>query len=255
MKKASAGSASPSTIDSGDGRVEKLSRTRRVIATRMVESLQTSAQLTTVVEVDISRIAHLRDENKAAFLLRTGRKLSFMPFLVKAALQALGANPVINASLNDLVTEATYHRACHLGIAVKGPKGLMVPVIRHADRLSITGLAEAIAVMAEKVRNGRIGLDDLVGGTYTVTNTGSRGALFDTPIINQPQSAILGAGTVFERLVPRRDNDGNLQIRVAHMVYLSLSYDYRIVDGADAARYLSDVRTTLEHGYSSSELH
>ncbi|OZD60765.1 dihydrolipoyllysine succinyltransferase [Rhodococcus sp. 06-1059B-a] len=235
-------------------RVEKLPRIRRTIAARMVESLQTAAQLTTVVEIDLSAIAQLRNEHKAAFFDRTGHKLSYLPFFAKAAIEALSANEVINSSLNTDVTEVTYHRACHLGMAVDSEKGLMVPVLRDADTLTIAGLAQGIATAADRVRTGKIGPDELTGGTFTITNTGSRGALFDTPIINQPQSAILGTGTVVERLTPSHDPDGNLTITVKPYVYLALSYDHRIVDGADAARYLSDVKQRLEEGYTSTDL-
>jgi 2-oxoglutarate dehydrogenase E2 component (dihydrolipoamide succinyltransferase) len=246
---------SPDSNDAnGNADRVKLTRIRRRIATRMVESLHIAAQLTTVVEVDISAIARLRRENKDAFERRTGRKLSYLPFFIKAAIEALHEIPVVNSSLDADVTTVTYHRACHLGIAVDSPKGLMVPVLRDAQNLSITGLADAIAGAADRVRNGTIGADELSGGTFTVTNTGSRGALFDTPIINQPQSAILGTGTVVERLVPAYDASGNLTISVAPSVHLSLSYDHRIVDGADAARYLGDVKQRLEEGYTTDAL-
>lgn len=241
-------------VDAASDRVEKLPRIRRTIAARMVESLQTAAQLTTVVEVDIARIAGLRREHKASFEQRTGHKLSYLPFLTKAALEALADNPVVNSSLNADVTEVTYYRTCHLGMAVDSEKGLMVPVIREAQNLTIAGLAQSIAAIAERVRTGKISADELTGGTFTITNTGSRGALFDTPIINQPQSAILGTGTVVERLKPIYDSVGNLTIAVVPTVHLSLSYDHRIVDGADAARYLTDVKRRLETGYTDTDL-
>lgn len=241
-------------VDAASDRVEKLPRIRRTIAARMVESLQTAAQLTTVVEVDIARIAGLRREHKASFEQRTGHKLSYLPFLTKAALEALADNPVVNSSLNADVTEVTYYRTCHLGMAVDSEKGLMVPVIREAQNLTIAGLAQSIAAIAERVRTGKISADELTGGTFTITNTGSRGALFDTPIINQPQSAILGTGTVVERLKPTYDSVGNLTIAVVPTVHLSLSYDHRIVDGADAARYLTDVKRRLETGYTDTDL-
>ncbi|QSE84619.1 2-oxo acid dehydrogenase subunit E2 [Rhodococcus koreensis] len=238
----------------GGDRVEKLPRIRRTIARRMVESLQTSAQLTTVVEVDVTGIARLRGREKAEFHRRTGVKLSFLPFFVAAAVEALDEHPVINSSLDADCTEVTYHSAVHLGMAVDSDKGLMVPVIGDAGALRIPELARRIADSADSVRSGTIRPDDLSGGTFTITNTGSRGALFDTPIINQPQSAILGIGTVVERLVPTRGEGGALQIEVRSMAYLSLSYDHRIVDGADAARYLSAVRQRLEAGFDPSEL-
>ncbi|UOT03747.1 2-oxo acid dehydrogenase subunit E2 [Rhodococcus opacus] len=248
-------SPSSSTVAQTAGdRVEKLPRIRRTIARRMLESLQTSAQLTTVIEVDVTEIARLRNREKEDFHRRTGVKLSFLPFFVAASVEALSHHPVINASLDTDCTEVTYHGAVHLGMAVDSDKGLMVPVIRHADRMRISDLAHAITGVADSVRTATIRPDDLSGGTFTITNTGSRGALFDTPIINQPQSAILGIGTVVERVVPTRGDGGALQIGVRSMAYLSLSYDHRIVDGADAARYLATVRQRLETGFDPSDL-
>ncbi|RYE43201.1 MAG: dihydrolipoyllysine succinyltransferase [Hyphomicrobiales bacterium] len=247
-------SPSSTVAQTSSDRVEKLPRIRRTIAQRMLESLQTSAQLTTVVEVDVTKIARLRAREKEEFHRRTGVKLSFLPFFVAAAVEALDEHPVINSSLNADYTEVTYHGAVHLGMAVDSDKGLTVPVIRDAGALRIPQLARQIADFADSVRTGTIRPDDLAGGTFTITNTGSRGALFDTPIINQPQSAILGIGSVVERLVPTRGDGGALQINVGSMAYLSLSYDHRIVDGADAARYLTTVRLRLEAGSDPSEL-
>jgi 2-oxoglutarate dehydrogenase E2 component (dihydrolipoamide succinyltransferase) len=235
-------------------RVEKLPRIRRVIARRMVESLRTAAQLTTVVEADLSSIGVLRDKHKGPFFDHTGAKLSFLPFVVVAAVESIARHPIINTSLNTDCTEVTYHGAVHLGLAVDSDKGLMVPVIRNVQGQSISEISRSIAHSAAAVRKGTIQPDDFAGGTFTITNTGSRGALFDTPIINQPQSAILGVGTVVQRLVPSRDDTGSLNIEVRSMVYLSLSYDHRIIDGADAARYLSAVRGRLEAGFDESEL-
>lgn len=244
----------PEPAESATERVEKLSRIRRTIAQRMLTSLQTSAQLTTVVEVDLTNVALVRNRNKAEFEGRTGHKLSYLPFVVGAAVEGLAAHPVINASLNADCTEVTYHSAVHLGVAVDSDKGLMVPVIRDAESMTLAGLAAAIAASALAVRSGTVRPDDLSGGTFTITNTGSRGALFDTPIINQPQSAILGVGTVVERLVPGRDELGNLVVKTSSMAYLSLSYDHRIIDGADAARYLGTVRHRLERGFDDADL-
>lgn len=244
----------PEPVESATERVEKLSRIRRTIAQRMLASLQTSAQLTTVVEVDLTNVALVRNRNKAEFEARTGQKLSYLPFVVGAAVEGLAAHPVINSSLNADCTEVTYHSAVHLGVAVDSDKGLMVPVIRDAESMTLAGLAAAIAASALAVRSGTVRPDDLAGGTFTITNTGSRGALFDTPIINQPQSAILGVGTVVERLVPGRDELGNLVVKTSSMAYLSLSYDHRIIDGADAARYLGTVRHRLEHGFDDADL-
>lgn len=251
--------ATPATATASDSAtvtdavVEKLPRIRRTIAARMVESLQTSAQLTTVLEVDVTEIARLRRAHKDEFLSRSGVKLSFFPFFAKAAVAALAEHRVLNASVNPDVTEITYHGACHLGIAVDSAKGLMVPVIRDAQDLSIEGLARAIADKAERVRAGSITPSELGGGTFTLTNTGSRGALFDTPIINQPQTGILGIGAVVERVVPSRRED-NLNIEVRSMAYLSISYDHRVVDGADAARFLTAVKQRLEGGFRATDL-
>ena len=235
-------------------RVEKLPRIRRVIAERMVASLRIAAQVTTVIEVDLTNIASLRAGCREDYLARTGYKLSFLPFVVAAAVEALSQHPVINSSLNADCTEVTYHGAVHLGMAVDSPRGLIVPVIKDSHALSITGLVSAIAEHADAARSGKIKPENLSGGTFTVTNTGSRGAIFDTPIINQPQSAILGVGAVVERLVALRDATGGLLIQPRSMAYLSLSYDHRIVDGADAARYLATMRQRLEREFSPAEL-
>ena len=234
--------------------VQKLPRIRQTIARRMLESLQTSAQLTTVVEVDVTTIARLRSQEKEDFHRRAGVKLSFLPFFVAAAVEALAEHPVLNASLDADCTEITYHAHVHLGMAVDSDKGLMVPVLRDAATLSLVQLAQGIAAIADRVRLGTIRPDDLSGGTFTITNTGSRGALFDTPIINQPQSAILGVGAVVDRVVPIRREAPELEIGVRSMAYLSLSYDHRTVDGADAARYLTAVKGRLERGFTADDL-
>jgi 2-oxoglutarate dehydrogenase E2 component (dihydrolipoamide succinyltransferase) len=244
----------PSPSEDTTTSVERLPRIRQIIAGRMMESLHNSAQLTTVVEVDVTPVAALRDEHKARFDQVTGTKLSFLPFFAKAAIEALHAHPVLAATINSDCTEATYHHYVNLGIAVDGPKGLMVPVIQHADRLTIIDIAAAITNLAGQVRAGTIAPDALVGGTFTITNTGSRGALFDTPILNQPQSGILGTGAVVERVVPWRDPHGALGIAVRSQAYLSVTYDHRIVDGADAARFLTTIKTRLEGGFSAEEL-
>ncbi|GAS98260.1 dihydrolipoamide acyltransferase [Mycolicibacterium canariasense] len=227
-------------------RVEKLPRIRRTIARRMVESLHTAAQLTTVVEADLTSVAIRRAEMKQQFHERTGSRLSYLPFIAVAAVDALAEHPIINATVDSECSEVTYHGSVHLGMAVDSTKGLMVPVIRDAQHQGVVEMATAIASAAAAVRDGSIAPDDLSGGTFTITNTGSRGALFDTPIINQPQSAILGVGAVTERLVPEHDTDGALLIRIRPMAYLSLTYDHRLIDGADAARYLTSVRARLE---------
>lgn len=235
------------------GRTENLSRLRRVIAERMVESLQTSAQLTTVVEVDVTRIAALRGRIKADFESREGVKLSFLPFFCKAAVEALKVYPQINSSIDMDAGTITYHESENLGIAVDTDRGLLVPVVRDAGDLNIAGIARRIADLAERTRTNKVGPDELSGGTFTVTNTGSRGALFDTPIINMPQVAILGTGSVVKRPIVISEG-GQDVIAIRSMVYLSLSYDHRIVDGADAARFLSTIKSRLEEGAFDAEL-
>jgi 2-oxoglutarate dehydrogenase E2 component (dihydrolipoamide succinyltransferase) len=230
------------------GKTEKMSRLRKVIAQRMVESLQVSAQLTTVVEVDVTGISRLRDQVKADFAAREGVKLSFMPFFAKAAIDALKQHPSLNAAIDTEAGEVTYYDRENLAIAVDTEKGLLTPVIKDAGDLSIAGLARKIADVAERTRDNKITPDELSGGTFTLTNTGSRGALFDTPIINQPQVAILGTGSVVKRPVVIDDANLGETIAVRQMVYLALTYDHRLVDGADAARFLSDVKDRLENG-------
>jgi pyruvate dehydrogenase E2 component (dihydrolipoamide acetyltransferase) len=234
------------------GTTVKMSRLRKVIAARMVESLQVSAQLTTVVEVDITKIARLRDKAKANFEAREGVKLSFLPFFAVAVCEALKQHPVVNASLED--DSITYHGAEHLGIAVDTERGLLVPVIFDAGDLNMGGVARKIADVAARTRENKILPNELGGGTFTITNTGSRGALFDTPIINQPQVAILGIGSVVKRPMVVKGADGGETIAIRSMVYLALSYDHRIVDGADAARFLTTLKERLEEGRFESDL-
>jgi len=234
------------------GTTQRMSRPRQVIAQRMVESLQTSAQLTTVVEADVTAIARLRDRAKADFEAREGVKLTFLPFFALAAVEALKMHPKLNAVING--DQVTYHDAEHLGVAVDTERGLMVPVIHNAGDLNIGGLARKIGDLAQRTRSGQVGPDELAGGTFTLTNTGSRGALFDTPIINQPQVAILGTGTVVRRPVVVEDPALGEVIAVRSMVYLALTYDHRLVDGADAARFLTTVKNRLEEGAFETEL-
>ena len=236
------------------GRTEKLSRLRAVIARRMVESLQVSAQLTTVVEADVTKIARVRQKAKADFETREGVKLSFLPFFAKAAIEALKAHPSVNSSIDQAAGTVTYHDTENLGVAVDTERGLLVPVIHEAGDLSLGGIARKIADLAERTRTNKITPDELGGGTFTLTNTGSRGALFDTPIINQPQVAILGVGSVVKRPVVVQDPDLGEVIAIRSMVYLALTYDHRIVDGADAARFLTTVRERLEAGQFEGEL-
>ncbi|MET8146832.1 2-oxoglutarate dehydrogenase, E2 component, dihydrolipoamide succinyltransferase [Actinoplanes sp. NPDC049668] len=236
------------------GRTEKLTRIRATIARRMVESLQVSAQLTTVVEVDITKVATLRGKAKVAFQAKHGAKLTFLPFLALAAVEALREHPVVNSSIDQEAGTVTYHDGEHLGIAVDTPKGLVVPVIRDAGDLNLAGLAKRIADVAERTRNNKISPDELSGGTFTLTNTGSRGALFDTPIINQPQVGILGTGAVVKRAVVVDDPNLGELIVPRSMIYLALSYDHRIVDGADAARFLVTMKDRLEAGQFEGDL-
>ena len=244
--------AAPIAVSPLRGTTVTMSRLRKVIAARMVESLQVSAQLTTVVEVDVTAIARLRDRAKASFEAREGVKLSFLPFFAVAVCEALKQHPVLNASVEG--DQITYHGAEHLGIAVDTERGLLVPVIKDAGDLNIGGVARKIADVAARTRDNKISPDELGGGTFTLTNTGSRGALFDTPIINQPQVAILGLGAVVKRPMVMKGTDGGETIAVRSMVYLALSYDHRIVDGADAARFLVTLKDRLEAGRFESDL-
>ena len=237
--------------DSRRGTREKMTRLRKIIAARMVESLQVSAQLTTVVEVDMTKVARLRDRAKGDFEKREGTKLSFLPFIALATCEALKAHPGINASIDG--DDVVYHGSENLAIAVDTPKGLIVPVLKNAGDLNIAGLARGIADIAARTRDNKITPDELSGGTFTITNTGSRGALFDTPILNQPQVAMLGTGAIVRRPVVI-DADGAETIAIRSMMYLALTYDHRIVDGADAARFLSTVKERLEEGRFEASL-
>ncbi|HEX6404342.1 MAG TPA: 2-oxoglutarate dehydrogenase, E2 component, dihydrolipoamide succinyltransferase [Pseudonocardiaceae bacterium] len=247
--------ATPGTMPSAvvpelRGRTEKMSRMRSVIAKRMVESLQVSAQLTTVVEADITRLARLRDRIKRDFEAREGVKLSLLPFFAQATVEALKQHPKVNASIDTDKGEITYHNAEHVGIAVDTERGLLVPVIHDAGDLSIAGLARRIADLAARTRTNKITPDEMSGGTFTLSNTGSRGALFDTPIILQPQVGILGTGSVVKRpvvLSGDSDDEGDT-IAIRSIIYLALSYDHRLVDGADAARFLNTVKQRLTDG-------
>jgi pyruvate dehydrogenase E2 component (dihydrolipoamide acetyltransferase) len=234
------------------GTTVTMSRLRKVIAARMVESLQVSAQLTTVIEVDVTKISRLRDRAKAAFEAREGVKLSFLPFFSVAVCEALKVHPVLNSSVEG--DQITYHGAEHLGIAVDTERGLLVPVIHNAGDLNMGGIARKISDLAARTRENKVSPDELGGGTFTITNTGSRGALFDTPIINQPQVAILGLGAVVKRPMVVRGEDGGETIAIRSMVYLGLSYDHRVVDGADAARFLVTLKERLEQGAFESDL-
>jgi pyruvate dehydrogenase E2 component (dihydrolipoamide acetyltransferase) len=244
--------AAPAAPSPLRGTTEKLSRARRVIAQRVHQSLQDTAQLTTVVEVDVTAIAQVRDRVKRSFQQREGVKLSFLPFFAKAALEALKEHPKLNATLDIEKGEVTYHGSEHLTIAVDTERGLMVPVIHDAGDLSVTGLAKRITDLAERTRTNKITPNEISGGTFTLTNTGSRGALFDTPIFFEPQVAILGTGSVVKRPVVV-DTPLGETIAIRHMVYLALSYDHRLIDGADAARFLGAVKSRLEDGGVAAE--
>ncbi|MGQ0482973.1 MAG: 2-oxoglutarate dehydrogenase, E2 component, dihydrolipoamide succinyltransferase [Pseudonocardia sp.] len=249
-------SGEPSANDAASlrGTSQKLSRLRKVIAQRMVESLQVSAQLTAVVEVDVTRVAQLRQRAKANFEAREGVKLSFLPFFVKATVDTLKLYPNVNASIDTEKNEVTYHDAEHIGIAVDTERGLLVPVVHNAGDLSLAGIARQIADLAERTRTNKMKPDELAGGTFTITNIGSRGALSDTPIINQPQVAILGTGAVVKRPVVVTDDLGQDTIAIRSIAALVLTYDHRLVDGADAARFLSSVKHRIEQAAFEADL-
>jgi 2-oxoglutarate dehydrogenase E2 component (dihydrolipoamide succinyltransferase) len=236
------------------GTTVKMPRLRQVIAQRMTESLRVSAQLTTVQEVDVTRIAKLRARAKAEFERREGVKLTYLPFFAKATVEALKAFPQVNASINNETNEVTYHGAVHLAIAVDTPRGLLVPVIKNAEDLNLAGLARKIADVAARTRDNKIGPDELSGGTFTITNIGSAGALFDTPIINQPQVAILGTGVITKQPAVVTGPDGEDSIAIRSVCFLPLTYDHRLVDGADAGRFVSAIKERLEEGTFETEL-
>ncbi|OQD54796.1 2-oxoglutarate dehydrogenase, E2 component, dihydrolipoamide succinyltransferase, partial [Streptomyces phaeoluteigriseus] len=235
------------------GQTVKMPRIRKVIGDNMVKALHEQAQLSSVVEVDVTRLMRLRAKAKDSFAAREGVKLSPMPFFVKAAAQALKAHPVINAKINESENTITYFDSENVGIAVDSEKGLMTPVIKGAGDLNIAGIAKATAELAGKVRGNKITPDELSGATFTISNTGSRGALFDTIIVPPGQVAILGIGATVKRPAVIETEEGTV-IGVRDMTYLTLSYDHRLVDGADAARYLTAVKAILEAGEFEVEL-
>jgi pyruvate dehydrogenase E2 component (dihydrolipoamide acetyltransferase) len=243
--------AKPLEVSPLRGTSVSMSRLRKVIAERAVISMQSSAQLTSVVEVDVTLVAQYRDQVKAAFQQKTGVKLSFLPFFALAAAEALTAYPIINATIEG--DNIVYPAHENISIAVDTERGLLTPVIRNASSLDLAGFAAQISDLAERTRDNKLKPDELAGGTFTLTNTGSRGALFDTPIVFLPQSAILGTGVVAKRAVVVSDAGGDA-IAVRSMVYLALSYDHRIVDGADAARFLVAVKERLEGGDFAAKL-
>ncbi|MFF1893871.1 2-oxoglutarate dehydrogenase, E2 component, dihydrolipoamide succinyltransferase [Streptomyces sp. NPDC058206] len=236
------------------GQTVKMTRMRKVIGDNMMKALHSQAQLTSVLEVDITKLMKLRNQAKAAFAAREGVKLSPMPFFVKAAAQALKAHPVVNARINEDEGTITYFDSENIGIAVDAEKGLMTPVIKGAGDLNIAGISKKTAELAGKARGGGLTPDDMSGATFTISNTGSRGALFDTVIVPPNQAAILGIGATVRRPVVIDHPDLGETIAVRDMTYLSLSYDHRLVDGADAARYLTAVKAILEAGEFEVEL-
>lgn len=242
----------PAVASALRGTREPMTRLRRVLAERAVASMQQTAQLTSVVEVDVTNVSNLRDRTKNDFLAKTGVKLSFMPFFTLAAAEALRGHPKINSSAEG--DQIVYHDGENISFAVDTERGLLTPVIRNTASLSIAQLAKQIADLADRTRSNQLKPDELSGGTFTVTNTGSRGALFDTPVVFLPQSAILGTGIVTKRPAVVLDASGNEAIAIRSMVYLALSYDHRIIDGADAARYLTDVKKRLEEGRFEANL-
>ncbi|MGN2640425.1 2-oxoglutarate dehydrogenase, E2 component, dihydrolipoamide succinyltransferase [Nocardia takedensis] len=236
------------------GTVQKANRIRQITATKTRESLQTTAQLTQVHEADVTRIAALRNQAKAGFKEREGVNLTFLPFFAKAVVEALGTHPNVNASYDESSKEITYHASVHLGIAVDTPQGLLSPVIHNASDLSLAGLARAIADIANRARNGGLKPDELAGGTFTITNIGSQGALFDTPILLPPQAGMLGTGAIVKRPSVVTDENGNESIGVRSLCYLPLTYDHRLIDGADAGRFLTTIRHRLEEAAFEADL-
>ncbi|WP_190263734.1 MULTISPECIES: 2-oxoglutarate dehydrogenase, E2 component, dihydrolipoamide succinyltransferase [Glutamicibacter] len=241
-------------VSSLRGTEEKAPRIRQVIARRMRESLDISTQLTQVHEIDMTRIVKLRAAAKANFKATNGVNLTYLPFIAKAVAEGLKAHPKLNAEYNEETQKITYHNAEHLAFAVDTDKGLLVPVVSNAGDLNLAGMASRIADVAARTRSNKIGPDELSGGTFSITNIGSVGALFDTPIINQPQVAILGTGAIVKRPMVVTDAEGNDSIAIRHMMYLCLTYDHRLVDGADAGRFLQTVKARLEGGAFEGEL-
>lgn len=251
---ASSQAAAPAEVEISPlrGTTEQMSRLRKVLASKAVESMQSSAQLTSVVEVDVTKIAELRKAVQSDFIAKTGVKLSFMPFFNLAAAEALKAHPKLNSTIEG--ESIVYHPTENISFAVDTDRGLLTPVIRNASELTIAETAKQISNLAERTRNNQLTPDELSGGTFTLTNTGSRGALFDTPVVFMPQSAILGTGIVTKRPVVMQSADGSDVIAIRSMVYLALSYDHRNIDGADAARYLTAVKQRLEAGAFEGQL-
>ena len=242
----------PAPVSAQRGTSEPMSRLRKVLAERAVASMVSSAQLTTVVEVDVTRIAEMRKDIQARFTAATGTKLNFMPFFFLASAEALRSHPKLNASIEGETIH--YHPSENISFAVDTDRGLLTPVIRDAASLSLAQIAQQIADLAARTRDNKLKPDEMMGGTFTLTNTGSRGALFDTPVVFLPQVAILGTGVVQKRPVVITGSDGQESIAIRSMVYLALSYDHRLVDGADASRYLVDVKARLEEANFQNNL-
>ncbi|MGL4306529.1 MAG: 2-oxoglutarate dehydrogenase, E2 component, dihydrolipoamide succinyltransferase [Mycobacteriaceae bacterium] len=249
-----AGSATRPELGHLRGTTQTITRIRQITAKKTRESLQNSAQLTQTFEVDVTKIAALRAKAKTGFAEREGVNLTFLPFFAKAVVEALKAHPNINASINEEAKEITYHDAEHLGIAVDTEQGLLSPVIHNAGDLSLVGLARAIADIAARARSNGLKPDELAGGTFTITNIGSQGALFDTPILVPPQAAMLGTGAIVKRPVVITDDNGAESIGVRSMVYLPLTYDHRLIDGADAGRFLTTIKHRLEEAAFEADL-
>ncbi|MBM7050721.1 2-oxoglutarate dehydrogenase, E2 component, dihydrolipoamide succinyltransferase [Rothia sp. ZJ1223] len=236
------------------GTTEKAPRIRQTVAKRMVESLATSAQLTTVQEIDLTRLVALRNKAKDGFAAREGAKLTFLPFFTKAVTEALQQFPQFNSSMSDDFKEITYHGSENIGLAVDTPKGLLVPVVKDAGDLNIAGLAKKIGDIAKRARDGQVGPEELSGSTFTISSTGQTGGVFFTPIINQPNVAILGIGSTNKRPAIIQDAEGNDVIAVRSLAYFSLTYDHRVVDGADAGRFLNFLKQRLEEAAFDAEL-
>ncbi len=236
------------------GTTQKASRIRQITANKTRESLQATAQLTQTHEVDMTKLVGLRARAKAAFAEREGVNLTFLPFIARAVIDALKIHPNVNASYNEETKEITYYDAEHLGFAVDTEQGLLSPVVHNAGDLSLAGLARAIADIAARARSGNLKPDELSGGTFTITNIGSQGALFDTPILVPPQAAMLGTGAIVKRPRVVVDDSGNESIGVRSICYLPLTYDHRLIDGADAGRFLTTIKHRLEEGAFEADL-
>ena len=250
---AAAPEVAPAGPDAKRGSTEQLSRLRKIIAVRMNESLHTAAQLTAAVEVDLTAISQLRNQVKDDFKRREGANLTYLAFITKAVVELLKQNAIFNASIDVDAGTVTYHDAENIGIAVDTDRGLMVPVLKGAGDLNLTGIAKQIGDLGSRTRAGNVKPDELSGGTFTITNYGSAGALWDTPIINQPEVAILGTGALVKRPVVVKDTFGLDSIAIRDMMYLSLTYDHRLIDGAKAAQFLSALKARLEGGDFGAE--